>query len=62
MPFYSLLTKSNTSAAILAVLAALSFSISMTLVKQLHHALPTTFIVFARSFIGLIFFMWSTTL
>lgn len=57
MPFYSLLRKSNTSAAILAVLAALSFSISMTLVKQLHQALPTTFIVFARSFIGLIFFI-----
>ena len=43
--------------AVLATLAALSLSLSMTLARQLDKEIPTSLIVFVRSCFGLLFFI-----
>lgn len=50
-------SSSNINGAILATLAALSFSISMSLAKQLNADIPTLLVVFIRSCFGLFFFI-----
>ena len=51
------LHKSNILGAGLAVLAALSLSISMTIAKHLDPAIPTSLVVFIRSCFGFLFFL-----
>ena len=47
----------NINGAILATLAALSFSVSMSLIKYLNADISTLFIVFIRSCCGFLFFI-----
>ena len=51
-----LLGNHNINGAILAILAALSFSISMSLAKHLNTDIPTTLVIFIKSCFGLFFF------
>jgi drug/metabolite transporter (DMT)-like permease len=50
-------TNTKINGAILAILAALSMSLSMTLAKHLSNDIPTSLVVFVRSCFGMLFFI-----